>query len=171
MFSENNFKCKVCRKTYSNENHLARHIGSNHKKLKEITTVHSKVYSVDNSKAPSMTETYPCLVCMKCKATTCMRCIACMEIKANPKVTESVCFKKRCGSPISEAEFQVMKLTSIAEIVPNNEPVIKVESDQIEIKMEPEEISMGSMESFVIKTETTEDIFETNMSNKQQMEE
>jgi len=39
---------------------------------------------------------------------------------------------------------QVMKLTSAAEIVPNNETIVKMESDQIEIKMEPEEPTIGN---------------------------
>ena len=35
--------CTQCGKTYSTPASLARHMGSNHRKLKEITTIHSKV--------------------------------------------------------------------------------------------------------------------------------
>eukprot|EP00092_Neocalanus_flemingeri_P024545 GFUD01026619.1.p1 GENE.GFUD01026619.1~~GFUD01026619.1.p1 ORF type:complete len:1642 (+),score=519.71 GFUD01026619.1:27-4952(+) len=153
MFTEKDSKsrCKVCKKTYSNENHLSRHIGSNHKKLKEITSVHSKVYSVDNSKIPSTSDNFPCLACIKCKADSCMKCIACMEIKCNPKVTEAICFKKRCSSPISEAEFEVMKLIVDVEV--------KVEPTPVDVKTE-------TVESVVVETESVVPVESEDFSNK-----
>ena len=104
MFAEKS-KCLICCKTYLDTNHLVRHIGHNHKKLKEITTVHCKVYSVDSSKPADLSATYPCGDCGKCRAAACSRCIACLEMAANPGLLAGVCYKLRCSAPVTKQTF------------------------------------------------------------------
>ena len=43
IFNSGDLFCSLCGKTFSFEVALAQHLGSNHKKLKEVTTIHSKV--------------------------------------------------------------------------------------------------------------------------------
>ena len=104
LFAEKS-KCLICRKTYLDTDHLVRHIGHNHKKLKEITTVHCKVYSVDSSKPADLSATYPCGECGKCRAAACSRCIACLEMAANPGLLAGVCYKLRCSAPVTRQTF------------------------------------------------------------------
>ena len=43
IFNSGDLFCLLCGKTFSFEAALAQHLGSNHKKLKEVTTIHFKV--------------------------------------------------------------------------------------------------------------------------------
>ena len=63
IFNSGDLFCLLCGKTFSFEAALAQHLGSNHKKLKEVTTIHSKVPIWNKKQLTFYIETALCVQC------------------------------------------------------------------------------------------------------------
>ena len=97
-FSTDEKTCTLCKVSYSDRRELAKHIGSQHKKLKEVTKMESKVYIVNPERDRVHGRTEPCNRCSTCLAGNCGDCVACKEMELNVAVLNTLCFRRRCSA-------------------------------------------------------------------------